>query len=148
MGNSESIIIDNSESSGKNKIYTFKQGVYIGDVKNNLPHGYGICKYFNGSEYDGQFKYGYPHGKGVFTYSNGITEEGEFKTGKLVNDNKVSPSDRKPEGDEQTCKVCMDNKISVLLLPCKHNILCISCSNVVESCPECRTSIKTRISHY
>lgn len=39
------------------------------------------------------------------------------------------------------CKVCMDNHINVVLLPCRHLICCDNCSRQVSQCPLCRTDI-------
>lgn len=39
------------------------------------------------------------------------------------------------------CKVCFVAHASVVLLPCKHLILCESCSSRCTSCPTCRSRI-------
>ena len=40
-----------------------------------------------------------------------------------------------------TCKVCMDNKVGMLFLPCRHLICCEPCSDSVIQCPLCRQRI-------
>ena len=40
-----------------------------------------------------------------------------------------------------TCKVCMDNNVGVLFLPCRHLICCEPCSDSVKRCPLCRQHI-------
>mmetsp|Transcript_18649 Transcript_18649/g.21450 ORF Transcript_18649/g.21450 Transcript_18649/m.21450 type:complete len:354 (+) Transcript_18649:34-1095(+) len=37
-----------------------------------------------------------------------------------------------------TCVVCMDQVSSVVMLPCKHKVLCRLCAASVSSCPVCR----------
>ena len=38
------------------------------------------------------------------------------------------------------CVVCMDSVPTVILLPCKHRVLCRLCATQVRSCPVCRQS--------
>ena len=40
-----------------------------------------------------------------------------------------------------TCKVCMDQKVGVLFLPCRHLICCTPCSDSIKRCPLCRQRI-------
>ena len=40
-----------------------------------------------------------------------------------------------------TCKVCMDKKVGVLFLPCRHLICCEPCGDSVKRCPLCRQRI-------
>ncbi|PIN05761.1 putative E3 ubiquitin ligase [Handroanthus impetiginosus] len=46
------------------------------------------------------------------------------------------------------CRVCFEGEISVVLLPCKHRILCSSCSDKCKKCPICRLSIEERMPVY
>ena len=41
-----------------------------------------------------------------------------------------------------TCKICLDSKIQVLFLPCRHLVCCENCANEVRECPLCRASIE------
>ena len=50
--------------------------IYIGDFKNSLRHGIGICYYFNGSEYKGAWQGDKQHGNGELTYSDGRIRSG------------------------------------------------------------------------
>ena len=50
--------------------------IYIGEFKNNLRHGIGICYYFNGSEYKGAWQGDKQHGNGALTYSDGRIRSG------------------------------------------------------------------------
>jgi hypothetical protein len=50
--------------------------IYMGDFKNNLRHGTGICYYFNGSEYKGDWQGDKQHGNGALTYADGKIRKG------------------------------------------------------------------------
>ncbi|XP_022973618.1 uncharacterized protein LOC111472200 [Cucurbita maxima] len=43
------------------------------------------------------------------------------------------------------CRVCFDEPIDMVLLPCRHHILCSSCSEKCNRCPICRESIEERL---
>lgn len=55
------------------------------------------------------------------------------------------------EANEETnntlrCKICMENKINTVLLPCFHVVCCTSCANQLRTtrvCPICRNRIET-----
>lgn len=95
------------EQGAKNVELLYTNGYYVGEVKNNKPHGKGTYKlysgdryegewvnglkegygkyYFkNGDRYEGGFKNGNRHGKGTYYYSNGQVLVGEWKDGKRI----------------------------------------------------------------
>jgi len=39
------------------------------------------------------------------------------------------------------CKICMEEDVSVVFLPCGHLVCCYSCAYVSHNCPVCRTQI-------
>lgn len=41
--------------------------------------------------------------------------------------------------DALTCKICMDNQIDVVFLPCAHVVACTECAARVDRCPLCRS---------
>lgn len=45
-------------------------------------------------------------------------------------------------GKQENCVVCMDHVPTVILLPCKHKVLCRLCAPSCATCPVCRSSIK------
>ncbi|KAK6120113.1 hypothetical protein DH2020_046149 [Rehmannia glutinosa] len=52
---------------------------------------------------------------------------------------------------ERECVMCMTDEISVVFLPCAHQILCAQCNVLHEKqgmndCPSCRTAIEKRVS--
>ncbi|KAL8492454.1 hypothetical protein ACS0TY_023871 [Phlomoides rotata] len=46
------------------------------------------------------------------------------------------------------CRVCFEGEINVVLLPCRHRVLCSSCSNKCKKCPICRVPIEERLPVY
>ncbi|MDP0561598.1 MAG: RING-HC finger protein [Candidatus Endonucleobacter sp. (ex Gigantidas childressi)] len=45
--------------------------------------------------------------------------------------------------DIYTCKICLDEKVSILFLPCAHIACCRNCSSSLRKCPICRVYIKS-----
>lgn len=43
--------------------------------------------------------------------------------------------------EQRTCKICMDNEIGVVFLPCGHLICCVQCAPALKDCPLCRQPI-------
>jgi hypothetical protein len=81
--------------------------IYIGDFKNNLRHGIGICYYFNGSEYKGAWQGDKQHGNGALTYIDGTIRSGFWSEniyqGTSVSDITVKtggPQPPAPKGNE------------------------------------------------
>lgn len=69
--NDASIILDDGSS-------------YVGQVKDNKPHGYGTFVGVDGIKYIGEWVRGHRHGKGKFHHSvTGIEYSGEFKNDKI-----------------------------------------------------------------
>lgn len=55
--------------------------------------------------------------------------------------NKMSNKEEPSEDD--LCRVCFDDVIQNVLVPCGHYILCKDCSTIItDECPICRTKIK------
>ncbi len=55
---------------------------YYGEVKNNLPDGYGTAKFKNGDKYIGYYKYGKMNGAGTYMWSNGDKYVGNYENDK------------------------------------------------------------------
>eukprot|EP00043_Microstomoeca_roanoka_P019378 m.217371 g.217371 ORF g.217371 m.217371 type:complete len:518 (+) comp16986_c23_seq2:304-1857(+) len=43
------------------------------------------------------------------------------------------------------CKVCMSQKVSVCLMPCRHACLCSACANAISECPVCRVEVTDKL---
>ena len=46
------------------------------------------------------------------------------------------------------CKVCFDEPANVLLIPCKHIVLCEACAALSQTCPICRGSVSETLLVY
>ena len=60
------------------------------------------------------------------------------------------PQNLPKKNHNRECVICMKNEVSVVLLPCAHQVLCFSCSKDQEqrakaSCPCCSVQIDQRI---
>ncbi|CAG2249784.1 BIRC7_8 [Mytilus edulis] len=44
--------------------------------------------------------------------------------------------------DQQTCKICLDEPIAIVFLPCGHLAACTNCAPALRRCPICRAFIK------
>ncbi|XP_046551212.1 E3 ubiquitin-protein ligase XIAP-like [Haliotis rubra] len=43
--------------------------------------------------------------------------------------------------EQRLCKVCLENEISVIFLPCGHLVCCSHCATSLSNCPICRVKI-------
>ena len=50
--------------------------------------------------------------------------------------------------EARTCKICMDNEIGVVFLPCGHFICCVKCAPSLRDCPYCRQAIHGTVKTY
>eukprot|EP01097_Dermamoeba_algensis_P004262 TRINITY_DN2816_c0_g1_i1.p1 TRINITY_DN2816_c0_g1~~TRINITY_DN2816_c0_g1_i1.p1 ORF type:complete len:807 (-),score=184.57 TRINITY_DN2816_c0_g1_i1:38-2458(-) len=46
------------------------------------------------------------------------------------------------------CVACTDNTINVVLIPCRHRVLCSGCASLLHKCPICRKDIQQKIETY
>jgi len=44
--------------------------------------------------------------------------------------------------EQRLCKICMDEEVSIVLLPCGHLVSCVKCAPALRNCPICRNGIK------
>ncbi|KAJ4821929.1 hypothetical protein Tsubulata_041964 [Turnera subulata] len=52
------------------------------------------------------------------------------------------------QNEKVLCRVCFEGEISIVLLPCRHRILCSTCSEKCKKCPICRVAIEERLPVY
>ncbi|KAH7283525.1 hypothetical protein KP509_34G011400 [Ceratopteris richardii] len=52
------------------------------------------------------------------------------------------------QNEKVLCRVCFERDIGVVLLPCRHHVLCSFCSKKCKTCPLCRKSILERMPVY
>lgn len=49
------------------------------------------------------------------------------------------------QNEKILCRVCFEEQINIVLLPCRHHILCSSCCEKCKRCPICRVYIEERL---
>ncbi|XP_024972451.1 uncharacterized protein LOC112511182 isoform X3 [Cynara cardunculus var. scolymus] len=49
------------------------------------------------------------------------------------------------QNEKILCRVCFEREMSLVLLPCRHRVLCSICSEKCKKCPICRVSIEERV---
>jgi hypothetical protein len=47
----------------------------------------------------------------------------------------------KAKAEENLCKVCFETEMDVILMPCRHLVVCQNCAALLNSCPTCRQQI-------
>ncbi|CAL5198536.1 unnamed protein product [Lathyrus oleraceus] len=52
------------------------------------------------------------------------------------------------KNEKVLCRICFEGEITVVLLPCRHRVLCNSCSEKCKTCPMCRNYIAERLPVY
>ncbi|KAL5553510.1 hypothetical protein UlMin_040911 [Ulmus minor] len=52
------------------------------------------------------------------------------------------------QNEKILCRVCFEEQIDVVLLPCRHHVLCRTCCEKCKKCPICRFAIEERLSVY
>ena len=76
---------------GKGSSKVFKDGsfnsTYVGEWKDNKPHGQGTESRANGDKYVGEWKDDLQHGQGTFIFANGTVDKGIWENGELVEPN-------------------------------------------------------------
>ncbi|KAK9684400.1 hypothetical protein RND81_10G207500 [Saponaria officinalis] len=52
------------------------------------------------------------------------------------------------QNEKVLCRICFEREISIVLLPCRHRILCCLCSDKCKKCPVCRVTVDERMAVY
>lgn len=47
--------------------------------------------------------------------------------------------------EARLCKICMDNEVGIVFLPCGHLTVCVNCAPNLTNCPVCRSAIKATV---
>ena len=68
--------------SGYGVLYSYEDGLVLGDFRKGKPHGKCVCYKPNGEVYWGEFKKGKATGKGRIYRDNGIVVAGDYKNGR------------------------------------------------------------------
>nr|XP_032837245.1 tumor susceptibility gene 101 protein-like [Petromyzon marinus] len=59
--------------------------------------------------------------------------------------NKSTEEELRRLQDRHTCKVCMDNEVSVVFVPCGHLVACQECASSLAICPICRAAVREAV---
>ena len=73
----------------------------------------------------------------------------QFKFGPAVP--YLMPTDFKPLQKHQAlCKICYDEHINTVFLPCKHRLFCVECTDLLKEalCPLCGKAITKVVQEY
>ncbi|XP_060863700.1 putative inhibitor of apoptosis isoform X1 [Metopolophium dirhodum] len=77
-----------------------------------------------------------------------IKEEANVPSNESANI-KLSHSDLEEENrrlkEARLCKICLDQELGVVMLPCAHLVACITCASSLPDCPLCRQTIKATV---
>lgn len=52
------------------------------------------------------------------------------------------------QNEKVLCRVCFERDITIVLLPCRHRILCSTCCEKCKKCPICRVRVEERLPVY
>ncbi|KAM6548175.1 hypothetical protein CsatB_019851 [Cannabis sativa] len=52
------------------------------------------------------------------------------------------------QNEKILCRICFEDQIDIVLLPCRHHILCRTCCEKCKKCPICRVIIEERLPVY
>ncbi|GKV43906.1 hypothetical protein SLEP1_g51145 [Rubroshorea leprosula] len=52
------------------------------------------------------------------------------------------------QNEKILCRICFEEQINVVLLPCRHHALCSTCCEKCKRCPICRVAIEERLPVY
>lgn len=71
---------------------------------------------------------------------------------KTVKKQAEDPQEKKGSGDRK-CMICLKDEVSILFVPCKHQVLCANCITSIRKkgkarCPCCRVPIEESIHVY
>ncbi|XP_045769832.1 baculoviral IAP repeat-containing protein 7-B [Maniola jurtina] len=82
--------------------------------------------------------------------TNDVTDNNpEPDGGPVINKNNITLEEENRQLKEaRLCKVCMDNEVSVVFLPCGHLVSCAGCGAALGACPLCRAPVKALVRAY
>ncbi|XP_052810393.1 uncharacterized protein LOC128238475 [Mya arenaria] len=65
-----------------------------------------------------------------------------------VADPKAIKEENEQLKEQTVCKVCLDNTVSIVFLPCGHLVTCADCAPAMRKCPICRAVVKGTVRTY
>jgi hypothetical protein len=82
---------------------------------------------------------------------------GEDENGEVTAEgSSCSSSEKGPDLEEEVrklreqtlCKICMDQQVGIVFLPCGHLVSCTRCATALSNCALCRQPIKAVVRTY
>jgi len=97
-----------------------------------------------------------PSGDSGIAVSNGTSSDEEHHDEKSASNKTSQRKGGEMELEEEVrqlrearqCKICMDNEVGVVFLPCGHLVSCVRCATAVSVCAVCRAQIKAHVRTY
>lgn len=85
--------------------------------------------------------------------SDSVNSRGETIARLLQELDQLEDSQEKEVNCDRECMICMKDEVSVVFLPCAHQVICANCNDNYgkkgkASCPYCRVPIEQRIRVY
>ncbi|XP_046545605.1 LOW QUALITY PROTEIN: baculoviral IAP repeat-containing protein 7-like [Haliotis rubra] len=80
-----------------------------------------------------------------------IGEKGDDSCERAMDDDDDASSDEDSQSlieenrqlkEQRQCKICMDEEVNVVFLPCGHLVCCATCAPALRKCPICRANIR------
>ncbi|KAL4232519.1 Baculoviral IAP repeat-containing protein 2 [Mactra antiquata] len=70
------------------------------------------------------------------------------KNSESVQDPQAIKNENEKLKEQTLCKVCLDNSVSIVFLPCGHLVTCADCAPAMRKCPICRALVKGTVRTY
>lgn len=85
--------------------------------------------------------------------SNGVNPQGGTIARLLHELDRLEDSQEKQVSSDRECMICLKDEVSVVFLPCAHQVICANCNDNYgkkgkANCPYCRAPIEQRIRVY
>ncbi len=81
------------------------------------------------------------HGMSLATKTCATTYVSSYEFQTLLRENQAMK-------DERMCKICMDNEVNIVFLPCGHLVSCQNCAPAIKKCAVCRSLIRGTVRTY
>lgn len=76
------------------------------------------------------------------------TNKSDPKDTKILSESHALLEENKQLKDQTCCKICIEQEVSIVFLPCGHLCACVECAPALKLCPICRTMIKGSVKAY
>ncbi|XP_053397697.1 uncharacterized protein LOC123552200 isoform X2 [Mercenaria mercenaria] len=76
------------------------------------------------------------------------SESKDLSTEAISQDPKAIKAENEQLKEQTLCKVCLDNTVCIVFLPCGHLVTCADCAPAMRKCPICRALVKGTVRTY